>query len=280
MTVPDAKLTLDMVPDAPLRRLAVLVTSAGLDVAISSLVRDNELIYKHITFPEGVEPEKAIEEVVYDNPLLTADFGKVNVVFDTPRFFVMAAEDATPDEVRRRIDMLWPPENLDVELEPVVNVIEPDRTVVVSAIPRKTAGFLRRTFNNPAIMHRIAALARYFSLKNHLGNSCKMHVRLSQGRTDIIAYGRTGLLMANTFTTKTTEDAAYYTMAAARHLGYDNDTDRILASGDRGLRDDYVASMRRFISFVMPDIFPSSLTRLGSNAMNVPFELLVPPLCE
>ncbi len=278
--VANDKLTLDLVADPALRRLALLVSPSGVDVAISSRVRDNELIYRRIPYPDGSDPVKALEEAVYDNPLLTADFGKIDVVFDTPRFFVMAAEEATPDEVRRRIDMLWPPENLDFELEPLICPIEADRTVLVCAVPRKLVSFVRRTFNNPGIVHRMAALARYYALKNHLGNSGKMHVRLSPGRTDVIAFGRSGLLLANTFATNSAEDAAYYTVAATRHLGYDNDTDRILASGDRELRDAYVTSMRRFISFVMPDIFPSALTRLGAEASTVPFEMLVPALCE
>lgn len=270
-------LTTDLVADPGLHRLGIMVSDRGVDVVITSRVRDNAMIYRHIDYPAGMTSTlKALEEAVYANPLLTADFGQVDVVLDTRRFFLVAAEDA--DTIDERVERLYPRDRTDFDIETIVNDVDSDRVRVVAVCDRDVVRFLRRTFNNPPLYHRMAALARYYGLRNHFGNTGKVHVRINPGRTDILAFGHTGLLMANTFETTCSDDAIYYTLAATQRLGFDNDSDRVYISGDRRLRDDFVAGVRRFVTYAMPEIFPAALTRLGEDAYTAPFEVLVVPL--
>lgn len=272
-------LTTDLVADPGLHRMGLMVSERGIDIAITSRVRDNELIYRHIGYPVGMESTfKALEETVYANPLLTADFGRVDILLDTRRFFLVPADDA--DSIENRVECLYPHDKTDFDIETVVNEVDGGRVRLTSVIDRDMLRFLRRTFHNPTLTHRMAALARYYGLRSHFGNSGKVHVRIAPNRTDILAFGHAGLLMANTFDTAGAEDAVFYTVAATQRLGYDNDTDRVFVSGDRRLRDAFVTSVRRFVSYAMPEIFPAALTRLGDAACDVPFEILVLPLCE
>lgn len=277
----DKKLTLDLVADPTLHRMGLKVSPDGLDVAIISRVSDNSLIYRHFDFAPGADFIKALEETVYDNPLLTADFGKVDVAVDTRRFYVADTADTTDDIVSAHIAALYPADRADMpSLKPMVNIVENDRTAIVCAIETDLLRFLRRTFNNPGIVHRMAVLARYFGLRNRLGNSGKIHVLLGETSTDIIAFGHRGLMLANTYDTRSANDAVYYTLAVAKYLGYDNDADRVLVGGKRALRDEFVTQLRNFVAFAMPEIFPSALLSLGDRAMDVPFELLAVALCE
>lgn len=274
----NSRLTTDMIADPKLYNLGLMVGEKGMDVVLMSRVNDADFIYRHIDFDRNLEPFKAMEEVVYDNPLLTADFGSIDVVVDNNRYFVMYAGDATPDEIGRRIDMLWPEQQTGLRLEGLVSAAEPGKTVLVSGVQRDVLGFLRRTFNNPAISHRVSALTRYYAIKNRLGNMGKVHVRLGDNRTDIIVFNHQGLQLANTFTTKTVEDAVYYTLAVAKNLGFDEESDRVYVAGDSELRESFLASIRRFVPLVMPEIFPAALTVRGPSVMDAPFELLVNPL--
>lgn len=279
-TLPDAKLTTDLITRPSLYRLVIIVADNAIDVTITSRVDDDSVIHRHIPFQNDADPVAAIEETIYDNPLLTADFSSVNVIVDTQRFFVMATDDATPEQIRLNIDALWSPARTGLTLEPLVNSIETDRVSIVSAPSRRLLAFLRRTFPACNIIHRVAVLARYYAIKNRLGNMGKIHSVISPGRTDIIIFGRDGLLMANTFSTPTLDDAAFYTLAAARHLGFDNDADRIIVAGDRDLREPYIENLRRFVSIVMPDIFPTAFAALGERARKIPFETIAVHLIQ
>lgn len=274
-------LTTDMVANPQLHRLGLMVSDTSMDVAITSKVSDNSLIYRHIHFPDTTDSVRNIEEAVYANPLLTADFGHVDVILDTPRFFLMDSTQAVTEEINRRAEILYPADNRDnPEREIITNHIENGRNLAVTVTQRALLRFLRRTFNNLTVSHRMAVLARYHALRNRLGNAGKLHIRLLPGRTDIIALGNQGLLMANTFSTGGTQDALYYTLAAAQQLSFNNDTDRVMVGGLRALRDPFISAARQYIPFVMPELYPSALTRMGADQDTVPFEILAPALCE
>lgn len=272
-------LTTDLVADPSLHRMGLMVSEHGIDIVITSRVRDNELIYRHIDYPIGLESTfKALEEVVYANPLLTADFGHLDILLDTRRFFLVSADDA--DTIAERVEQLYPHDKTDFDIETVVNDVDGGRIRLVSVVERDVVRFLHRTFHNPTLTHRMTALTRYYGLRNHFGNSGKIHVRIAPNRTDVLAFGHSGLMMANTFDTTCAEDAVFFVVAATQRLGYDNDTDRVFVSGDRRLREAFVGSVRRFVTYAMPEIFPTALSRLGDGACDVPFEILVMPLCE
>ena len=275
----EKRLTNDLIADPSLYRLGLLLGEHTLDVALSSRVSDAEPVCRRIdlTAMPGQGTSK-LEEAIYDNPLLTADFGRVDFVVDTERFFLIPAERAdNPDALAADVDFLYP----GAKLVPVISYPEPGRTAFVTMIDPAVSRFVGRTFPGAAITHRLAATARYHVLRSHLGNTGKIHVALHPGSTDIIAIGHQGLLMANTFATRSVDDAVYYTLAATRQLEFDNSVDRILVSGPRTLRDSYITRLRRFVTFAMPEIFPPVLASADTDTPgSVPFALAAIPLCE
>ena len=271
-------LSTDLIAEPSMHRLVLLVSDSGIDIVIASRVRDKDIIYRHVDFIAGVDPVKGLEEVVYDNPLLTADFYSTNILIDNRRFFIMAEEDITDEEVARRIEVLWPAQRRNTDYVAAMSDIEDGRTKMITAIDRRLLAFLRRTWNNPVVWHRVGTIARFFSLRNKLGNMGKVHARITANRLDLFVFGRDGLLLANTFAIAGgVDDAAYYVLAAAQHLGFDNEIDRVMVSGDSDMRDELVAKLRRFVPFVLPEIFPASVSDVADND-GVPFEALLLPL--
>lgn len=265
------RLGTELVPDPGLYRLVVTLSATAMDVVIISRVRDNDVIFRRFELPDGPDTLAAIKEIVYENPLLTAEFNTVDVIVDSNRFFVMNQDEATDEEIARRIELLWPAERREESLTGLTSTVEEGRTVLVWAADKSLPAFLRRTWNNPRLHHRMAVTARYYSLKNHLGNMGKLYARLGDNRLDILAYSRDGLLMANTFDTHgSAENAAYYTLAAAAHLEFDNESDRVFVGGDIDLRDALTQRLREFIPMVMPEIMPSDAAEL--SRLRVPFE--------
>lgn len=265
-------------------RLSMLVTPQGVHVTVVSQVTDGSLIYRYLPFDRGADSVvRAFEDAVYDNPLLLADFGQTDVLIDTHRYLVMPAAEATADRASAVLSELYPDSAFDVLLSATG---QPDGTganahpVIAAAVDSQLMAFIRRTFSTAAVQHSLAPLCRYFGLKRGLGNSGKLHVHLDGDRTHIIAYGSQGLLMANTVHTPTPADVAYYVLAAARHLRFDNANDRLVVSGDTGGRDKLLPILRKHISFVMPLIFPSEVFRTGRAAMEAPFQLVIQPLLD
>jgi hypothetical protein len=258
-------------------RLALRVCDTAIDVVVISSIEDNSLQWHRINLDAAAaSPLKALEDAVYANPLLLADFGAIDVLVSTKRRLIVPAEAADADNLHSMFAQLYPGSNLDI----ITSTIDSNGTVIAIADDAERVNFIRRTFNNPHIADRIAPLCRYFGIKNRLGNAGKFHVHLADNTIDIIAYGSEGLLMANTFESTSVTDDLYYVMLAAQALSFDNNNDQMLLSGDADRREALIPLLRKYVSYVMPLIFPSAMFKAGKDSLSAPFELITLPLCE
>lgn len=273
-------LTTQMVRRPGLCRLTLLVSDTAADIAVTSTVEDNSLLWRHVDFdPACPSPRKGLEKVVYDNPLLFEDFRDTAVVFDTRRQLVVPAEAAGAlpdcDEAAAMLEALYPAD----DNEPIITAV--GGGAVIAAVPdAESVRFVKRTFQTAALTTRLAVLVKWFGVNNLTGSTGRIYAHLRPDLTDIVAFGPDGLLMANTFSTPHADDAVYYILAASRSLGYDDTADRLLLSGDPRRREAVLPGLRRYIPHAMPAIFPSALFRTGSDAMRAPLELLALPLCR
>ena len=67
-------LTLDIITNPELHKLSISIGRQSADIVITSRLNDRTLISRNIDLPADIDIVRAIEEMVYDNPLLTADF--------------------------------------------------------------------------------------------------------------------------------------------------------------------------------------------------------------
>ena len=157
-TKANTALTADLVRLPQMSRLALCVGDGILDVVVTSKVEDNSLIWRRIPLSGASGPmTRALEETVYDNPLLLAPFSHTDIVFDTRRFLVVPADRATDDRAEAMLETLYP----NVEFEPLINEI-PGNAVIAAAVAmameaageENTTGFvvrsIRRINNAPA----------------------------------------------------------------------------------------------------------------------------------
>lgn len=274
----ESPLTKALVPDTSMWRLCLRIDPKALSVVAYSTVEDNSLIYRRIELDPAADSQlRAIEDAVYDNPLLLSDFQRVYVTVAADCYMLMPAECAADADLRRSTLLeLFPEFDGDI-----FSCDCGTRNVrLVMGLDNHLTGFLNRTFLNPRITHSLAALSRYFITNNPAANAVKTYINLRAGRLDIIIAEKGRLLLANTFTCPTPSDALYYTLAARSLFALDNDTDELLLAGDTSSREQLMPLLRRYVAKVMPAIFPSTMFRAGKDAMNAPFDLIVMPLCE
>ncbi len=270
-----------------MQRLNILLSPDAVSAAIFDPAVEGSLQYARIPAGPGSTYVKVVEDAVYSHPELLAEYGAVDIYIDTPRFMVLPRDVAADDAAVRGIaDSLYPSERLNAvcacaEVPPFHDEDGGAAYVAVFVEPA-LEGFLRRTFVQARIMHRIVPLTRYFEASGRfLGNAGKIHVHRRAGAVDVIAFDGKGLAMANTFATPGGDaDALYFVLAAARDMGFDADNDRMMCSGEAAVRDRLMASLKPYANFVMPVVFPTAALHLGADVASVPFELLSLSLCE
>ena len=147
----------------------------------------------------------------------------------------------------------------------ITNHLEGLDTSIVMEIPRPLAGFLRRTFDNPPILHHLTPLCRYFHGKGRLGNSGRMYAHFHKGQVDIISFSRSTVALANSYRYRDPMDAIYYIMACRNMAGLDPMADELFLCGDTAVREETTPQLREYLAYVMPVIFPSAVFKTGKT---------------
>jgi len=250
-----------------------------MDVVLTCTVQDNSLIWRTIPLDmSGGSRLRAIEDAIYDNPLLLSDFGQVDVVADTPDMTVVPAS-VTSADIRADIldSTIGVPES---SVEYMSSDLPGLDAIIAMRMDSAEAGFLRRTYYNVRFHHHLAPLCRHFYGHNSLGRSAgKMFAHLREGTVDVMAFGAGQLRMANSFRCTDTTDTVYYILASRRMLGMTAD-DELLLSGLSGARAAATPVLREYIGSVMPAVFPSALMRCGRDAIYAPLDLILLSTCE
>lgn len=273
----------ELISDPRLYSLALRLGDADLHILIYRGGEPEATIYRRVALDPAMTPERALEEAVYDNPLLLADFSRVTVLTATQRRALLPDEltGSDPDTMARMAALVLPDIVPDADSELIYTPVAPGGVTAVTAIDAGLAAFLRRTFNNPAVLPAIAPLARYFYDSSRIGHSGKIYVNVMPGVLDLLSFTGDKLDYANTFRFRETVDAVYYIMSVRAMLtGRDGDDRELLLAGDAALRNELTPQLRTYAGYVMPVINPSTLTRAPKDALNAPFDLIILPLCE
>lgn len=224
------------------------------------------------SIPLDTDDVRALEETVYDNPLLVAPFGRVDILLRSADTMAIPA-GLGADAVRTAL------------AAPIMGVDTDTHTVVADAVdenyalayPVRTAvlNFLRRTFDGASMAHPLTALARYFGQRSILGNSGKLYVNIRPGGLDLLAWAAGGPAALTSVSADTVDDMVYFILAVMQRAGLSTADDQILLCGDAGIRAGLMTQLRRFAASVMPVIMPSAAALLaGPDLQSVPFEIL------
>lgn len=268
----------DMIKEPRMWQLVMEASPDTLSVMAFSPIEHHTLISEEIPLANtATSPLKGFQEAVYDNPLLLADFRKTTILLPTPR--AMLVPDILTDTSRREqaFREAFPPSGADGPEEILAEELPALGATMLTAINREFLGFLRRTFNNPRISHTLTPLVLYFKAKHPTRPHGKMIANLRQGRCDIVILGDKAPMVMNSYPVRDPMDSVYYIMACREAFGL-SATDELILAGDNASRGAVTPVLRRFIRYVMPAIFPSTMFRAGRAALRTPFEMIVAPL--
>lgn len=220
---------------------------------------------------------KGLENVVYDNPGLLAGFGMTTVLWRSRRMVLMpgfVTGDDTALEVLRR---QFPEDDAAAPAEVLSDRWEMLDVRLEYEVPSAMAAFVRRTFDNPRMHHSLTPAAFWFASRHGARGGGKTLVNIGRRAMDVYVLGDRAPLLVNSFECPVIEDALYYLLAVRRVLGL-RDSDEVFMAGDRGRRVALTALLRRYVSYVMPAIFPAEMFRAGKEVLSAPFELAIAPV--
>ena len=214
---------------------------------------------------------KALENCIYDNPTLIQDYKQVAVSVLSSHFAIFPVEVGDEDTIQDAMDYMY----ADDEGDCISSELISGKSTIAFKMSRGVTSFLQRTFNMPLIVHRLVPLCSYSNKKSEKSGISKMYVHVNDNNMDLCVFRKGELLMANTFHLRDDDEAVYYMLNAWQSLELDVMTDELQLSADKSVRDKLTPQLRKYITYVMPIIFPASAMKIGQDAMKAPFDLIL-----
>lgn len=258
--------------------LAARIRRDCIKYAVHSRMEDNSLSFGTIHFDKSQDNRlDELEAAVYDNSFFLTPFGRRTFLVDSDRFALIPDEFSAnnPEECRRYYDFLYPNDDRHVQIDE----IQEAGLSIVYGIDPALDSFLRRTFDNPTTAHSLTPLLRFFKTRHVRSDSNVMFAHFSENSVGITAFRNLKPAFANIFNFDNADDAFYYVMAAWQQNGM-RPTDSLRIVGDKDLKSELLPRLREHLKNVAQLIFPAELLRMGKDAMQAPFDLVILPLCE
>ena len=223
-----------------------------------------------IVLDTGSDWKLALENAIYDTPLLLEDFTHTTIVMHSQHFVVMPAKLAKPKTARQVFDTSFS----QLEGELMVCQVRNTDAAIACDVPQGVTAFLGRTFGSPELLHHLAPLCAYCSEAYADDNGC-LHINMNKEEAHIVATRNGKLQLANTYPYRSLDDVIYFALAAFKECSFDSRTDKVLLTGENELRATLAEQLRQRIAHVMPEVFPAqALTALGNEAIKLPFNLI------
>ncbi|MBO4723216.1 MAG: DUF3822 family protein [Muribaculaceae bacterium] len=238
------------------------------------------LIYAHgvkptmatIELNKSDDLKQAIENAVYDTPLLLEEYSHTTIALHSQHFVVMPAE-LTPSAKQ-----VFQASFSSLEGELMTCPVKNTDATIACDVPQGVTAFLSRTFGNPELLHHLAPLIAYCAEAYADENGC-LHININDHEAHLVATLGGKLQIANTYPYRSLNDVIYFALAAFKECRFDNRADKILLTGDNDLLSQLAEQLRQRIAYVMPEVFPAqALTTLGNEAITYPFNLITTAL--
>ncbi len=259
--------------------LSLGVSNAGLRLFMYNDKEINSMVSRNITIGKNISSDddylKAIEDAVYDNPLLLGNFKKVSILVESSHFLFFPPEYGDDEAIERVFAKTFPECCGDV----VTSRATACGADVAFMLRKGLYRFLLRTFDNPPVRLNLEVLSSHFVGKNNYSTVNKEYVYVHDNRLDLCVFKRGRLQLANTFTFRHFNDAIFFILGIWNMFSMDPISDEIQIAGDKEVKDAIVPVLREYVTYVLPVVMPPSAMKLGNDVVKAPLDLILLSLC-
>lgn len=265
------KTVLSSISQPELWRMVLMAGQKALDVALYPPLARDEMLWCRFPYEECTL--RTLEDTVYGNPELLAEYKSVSCVVDyTPAVLLPPA--VTAEQAAGFYNA-----TLDEMSDEPVRLYDSAGSVTVAVRqPRDVGDFLLRTFFRIDIRSAVANRIGYF-LKITAGGTA-VYAPVEDGRVKIVVVTEGSLRFANDFAVRSEADAAYYILWAMKELALDFSSTPVWAGSVGRADTELHRILAQYIPRTGPLPMPSLRYRCSRSTLGAPYDLLIHPLCE
>lgn len=179
--------------------------------------------------------------------LLSQPYRKVNLIMSDNRYALIPLEFYDDEQAESVFYQNHARRDNEIVLS---NILRRNNLVVLFAMDRSLYSYLNEQFAQAQFFTQATPMIEYLGAKSRLGNNNKLYVQMRRCQTDLYAFNRNRLQLANTYATESTMDRLYYILHVWKSLRLDQERDELHLCGELGSpadKDALLNELRRYV---------------------------------
>lgn len=260
------------------KSLSIRVCSNGLSFCTYSPGSDAPFEYVDLDVNHTISLAANLKTALLTEPVLKADYQRVNVLISTPRFTTVPVAAFDKEDVRDVHGFVFPK---DKSQHVSYNVLRRSGLAIVFGMDKNIYQLLLDDYPRARFYASASTLIEFFGEKSLIGRGKNMYAYLHEKDMTVYAFDQGHMLFVNTFTVSTVNDMQYFILNVWKELGFDQVTDALSVVSDRiGVAKEIVEKIKYFLLNAdvidRSDDFRDKLTK--GNTM-IPYDLQTLLVC-
>ena len=224
--------------------LSIRLSTDGFSFSVLNPLEENGYAIYEYSLNEGSSLTANLKQVFKEKEWLNFPYRRINILIANNRFTFIPLE-YFEDEQAETIFY----HNFSTQENEIIryNILHRNDTVVVFGMDKSVYTFLCDQYPEAHFYSQASIFIEYFSSKSRLGNNQKMYVNLRENATDVYAFERNRLLLANSFSCKAASDRLYYVLYIWKQLRFDQERDELHLTGLLASKEPLLRELRKYI---------------------------------
>lgn len=242
-------------------------------IAFSALDKESEkqVRYEPYTVKSGMSLAANLREALKECELPQNDFGKAQVMIDTPVLMVPTDEFGEDS-----IATLYRHSFIGYDNDVVLHTVLPDLNAVAAfSIGKDLHIVIEDNFSDVRYLPLMLHVWNHLHVRSFTGTYRKLYAYFHNKQLDIFSFDKNRFKFTNSFEASHAKDAIYFMLYVWKQMGLDTHKDELHLVGEMPAKDDMLADLRRYLQKVYI-INPSAEFNRApiTQIKGLPFDLL------
>lgn len=228
--------------------LSIRLSADGFSFSIDSPVHEKPLFSLERAIDASLSLMANLKQAVRELDFLNYTYKRVHILWVGKRFTLVPLAVFEDDQA----EVLFGYNHASRDNEIILyNVLKRHNLVVVFGMDRSAHAMLSEQYPHARFYSQISAMSEYCSVRSRAGSDKKIYASVRSNAIDLCCYERGGLLLANSFECKETEDRIYYLLHVWKQLELDQERDELYLTGAINGQEAWIETLRKYIQEVV-----------------------------
>ncbi len=256
--------------------LSIRLNAGSCSFALYDPLTDGSYFFQEVIYNKKISDIANFKDFFFDNDFLAFPYKKLHVISHSLSYTFIPSVIYEEKDKETIFDFNFSQRKGKI----LSQQLQRPELHIIYEMDNEMHEFLHRSLSNPQFTHHTSSLISFFYNRGRMGNNNKLIINVQKDSLDILCFSLDELILANSYSCKSTEDMIYYILFIWKHLKLNQLKDTAIITGKPEQRDLLMNILKDYIKLIVPFNIVPEHHFFGINISNVPFDQSSLSLCE